>query len=122
MIYSLFMSTIIYPIPVHWIWGANGWAYKKGTVDFAGTIAVHFVGGFSALIALLWVGPRKGRYVDHDSLNNNKILIEKKEREIEKEFAPHNTGYILMGTLLLWFGWYGFNCGSTLSATDDYAK
>ena len=100
LIISLFVTGWIYPVAVHWNWGGgflNQWGFK----DFAGGGNVHLVGGVSGLILTIFLGPRKGRF----------------SRKNEEEFIPNNIGYIVLGTFILWLGWYGFNCGSTLSAT-----
>lgn len=98
----LFVTGWIYPVAVHWNWGEgflNGWGFK----DFAGGGNVHLVGGTSGLVLTLFLGPRKGRFT----------------RKNEEEFAPNNIGYIVLGSFILWLGWYGFNCGSTLSVLGE---
>jgi len=99
IVISLFMTGWIYPVAVHWNWG-KGFLYQWGFKDFAGGGNVHLVGGISGLILNLMLGPRKGRFL----------------RKSEEEFIPNNIGYIVLGSFILWLGWYGFNCGSTLSA------
>lgn len=101
VIFSLFITGFIYPIVVHWTWG-GGWLYQEDFLDFAGSSIVHLVGGLSGLIGSIIVGARHGKF---DENNNN-------------EFKPHNVPMVVLGTLILWFGWYGFNCGSTLSIVD----
>ena len=94
------MTSIIYPVVVHWTWGA-GWLSDAGYYDFAGSGIVHMVGGTTAMIGALAAGPRKGRW---DPAN-------------AKKFNAHNVPLVVLGTLILWFGWFGFNAGSTLSMT-----
>ena len=110
LVYSFFVSLIIYPISAHWVWG-GGWLSKldifkgnaiSGYIDFAGSSVVHMVGGFLALIGAIAVGPRIGKF------------IHGKPRAI----SGHNLPLAALGTFILWFGWFGFNPGSTLSASD----
>jgi len=102
LLFCLVMCAVIYPITGHWIWG-GGWLAKLGFHDFAGSTAVHAIGGFSALIGAKMVGARAGKYP-----NRGKV----------KDIQPHSIPLGALGVLLLWFGWFGFNCGSTLSGTD----
>merc|ERR1711959_83834 len=112
-IFSIIMTSWIYPIIVYWGWsctGMFGYTDDDGEstsivggpayMDFAGSGLVHLVGGVGAIIGALMVGPRKDRWVKED------------------DFAPHNIPFIVLGTFCLWFGWYGFNPGSTLSMHD----
>ncbi len=95
---------LIYPISGHWIWGPGGWLGKGlGMEDFAGSAAIHTLGGFMALALAYVVGPRKNRFNSDGSAN---------------VFAPSNIPLASAGAFILWFGWFGFNAGSTLSATD----
>lgn len=99
MWYSLLMTSIIYPCVVAWTWG-GGWlsAFQGvGFTDFAGSMVVHMTGGIGALSGVIVLGPRKGRFED------------------PKAFEPHSLPLVVLGTLILWFGWLGFNSGSTLS-------
>ncbi|RQD77987.1 MAG: ammonium transporter [Candidatus Syntrophonatronum acetioxidans] len=98
---TIFITAITYPIVGHWIWG-GGWLEQLGFLDFAGSTVVHSVGAFAGLIAAYMVGPRRGKYVD------------KKVNAI----PGHNIPLGGFGVFILWFGWYGFNGGSTISATD----
>jgi len=98
---TIFITAITYPIVGHWIWG-GGWLEQLGFLDFAGSTVVHSVGAFAGLIAAYMVGPRKGKYVD------------KKVNAI----PGHNIPIGGFGVFILWFGWFGFNGGSTISATD----
>merc|ERR1719424_1997096 len=98
-IFCLVMTSIIYPVVVSWTWNSAGFLYEWGYMDFAGSGIVHLTGGIGALIGTIMVKPRTGRF----------------DKEKEEEFAPHDVPMIVLGTIILWFGWYGFNCGSTLS-------
>ncbi len=104
LIYSIIMSALIYPISGHWIWNADGWLYKLGFHDFAGSTAVHLVGGAAALVGAKMVGPRLGKYTKDGK---------------SKAIPGHSMSFAVLGVFLLWFGWYGFNAGSTLSLTGD---
>lgn len=105
------LAAVIYPVAGHWAWagvfqdGNLGWLEAKGFVDFAGSTVVHSVGGYVALIAVIMIGPRIGRF---DS-----------DRELP---AGSNVPMAVLGTLLLWLGWFGFNGGSTLQLTDAVPK
>ncbi|MFA6508237.1 MAG: ammonium transporter, partial [Treponemataceae bacterium] len=102
LIYTVFISALIYPVSGHWIWG-GGWLSKLGFHDFAGSTVVHSVGGWAALMGAIVLGPRLGKYVKVDG----KVSV--------KAFPGHNIGWAFLGVFILWFGWYGFNPGSTLS-------
>ncbi len=95
LIFTLVWTTIVYDPVAHWVWGAGGWLKNLGVMDFAGGIVVHITSGISALAAALIIGKRKGHA--HD-------------------FTPHNLPMTVIGAGLLWFGWFGFNAGSALSA------
>ncbi|MGE0076122.1 MAG: ammonium transporter [Sphaerochaetaceae bacterium] len=105
LIYSVIISGLIYPISGHWIWG-GGWLSTLGFHDFAGSTVVHSVGGWAALMGTLALGPRIGKYVS----NGKKVA--------SKAILGHNLPLASLGVFILWFGWYGFNAGSTLSGTD----
>jgi len=105
LIYSIFITGLIYPISGHWIW-ADGWLASLGFHDFAGSTVVHSVGGWAALMGALVLGPRIGKYVR----NNGSVSV--------KALPGHNLPLAGAGVFILWFGWYGFNAGSTLSGTD----
>jgi Amt family ammonium transporter len=98
--YSILLSAIIYPISGHWIWG-GGWLSDMGIRDFAGSTVVHSVGGWAALAGAILVGPRLGKYNKDGSVN---------------AIPAHNMPLAALGVFILWFGWYGFNPGSTLVA------
>lgn len=102
LLYVISMTAVIYPIAGHWVWG-GGWLGKLGMLDFAGSAVIHSLGGFSALAAAIMIGPRKGKYT---SSGTSSIAL------------PSNLPLASVGAFLLWFGWFGFNAGSTLSATD----
>ena len=101
--YSAAISLIVYPISGHWIWG-GGWLAQLGFHDFAGSTAVHFVGGVTACLGAWMLGPRIGKY--------NKAG---KARAI----PGHNLTAMALGVFILWFCWFGFNGGSTVSMTGD---
>lgn len=103
MIYSAVISLIIYPIVGHWIWNADGWLAQKGFIDFAGSTVVHSVGGWSALVGALILGPRIGKYGKDGKVN---------------VIPGHSITLAALGVFILWFGWFGFNPGSTLAATN----
>jgi len=103
--YTLVITACIYPVVVHWIWSEDGWASASNpnasnpVVDFAGSGVVHMVGGWSGLMGAYFVGPRPGRF-ENFSL---------------KKYTTHSIPFQAFGTFVLWFGWYGFNCGSTVA-------
>jgi len=102
LIYSFIISALIYPIVGHWIWG-EGWLSGLGFADFAGSTVVHAVGGFAALIGTIILKPRIGKYNPDGSAN---------------AIAGHSIPLASLGVFILWFGWFGFNPGSTLSVGD----
>ena len=104
IIFTFFCTSIMYPIAGHWIWGAGGWLNKLGMIDFAGSAAVHAVGGWASLAAVMVLGPRIGKYNDDGSVN---VL------------PAHNMHLAFLGTFILWFGWFGFNPGSSLSGLNS---
>jgi Amt family ammonium transporter len=103
LLYVLVMTAIIYPISGHWVWGAGGWLGQLGMEDFAGSAVIHAMAGFSALMAAQMVGARLGKYNPDGSAN---------------VFPPSNIPLAAVGTFILWFGWFGFNAGSTLDASS----
>ena len=103
LLYSVVISAVIYPISGHWIWG-GGWLSQLGFHDFAGSTAVHMVGGVAALVGAKILGPRIGKY---DEGNNSKAI------------PGQSLPLAALGVLILWFGWFGFNGASTLGATGD---
>jgi len=106
LVYSVFVSALIYPVSGHWIWNGSGWLAGLGFHDFAGSTVVHSVGGWIALAGAILLGARKGKYFEFNG--------RKKARAI----PGHNMPLAALGVFILWFGWYGFNAGSTLSGTD----
>ncbi|TVQ37822.1 MAG: ammonium transporter [Spirochaetaceae bacterium] len=106
LIYSAVVTAIIYPISGHWIWADNGWLAEMGFHDFAGSTVVHSVGAWAAMIGAIMLGARKGKYVKVDGKTRPKAI------------PGHNMPLAALGVFILWFGWYGFNGGSTLSGTD----
>ena len=102
-VYSAAISLIVYPISGHWIWG-GGWLSQLGFHDFAGSTAVHFVGGVTACLGAWMLGPRIGKYGKDG-----------KARAI----PGHNLTAMALGVFILWFCWFGFNGGSTVSMTGD---
>jgi len=96
VIFMILWATLIYNPVAHWVWGVGGWLRNLGALDFAGGTVVHICSGVAALCCALVLGRRKGYG--------------------REEFTPHNLTMTLVGTGLLWFGWFGFNAGSALSA------
>ncbi len=111
LIYSAVVSAIIYPVFGSWAWGSlykgAGWLEGLGFIDFAGSTVVHSVGGWTALAGAIMLGPRIGKYTSDG-----------KPRAI----PGHNITLAALGVFLLWFGWFGFNPGSTTAAIPDIAK
>lgn len=101
-IYSVVISLIIYPVVGHWAWG-GGWLSKLGFIDFAGSTVVHSVGGWCALVGAAMVGPRLGKYTKDGRVN---------------AIPGHSITLAALGVFILWFGWFGFNPGSTLAGTN----
>jgi len=97
LIFILAWVTFIYFPIAHWIWGVGGWLHVMGVEDFAGGMVVHTSAGVSALAAALVIG---------------------RGMDFGKESRPNNVPYVILGTAILWFGWFGFNAGSSLSAND----
>lgn len=118
--YSLMLTGFVYPVVVYSIWSASGFlsawnddpAFGVGVHDFAGSGVVHLTGGLTALIAAKILGPRIGRFYEADG-----TVIED-----PKPFPPHSTSLQVLGTLILWVGWYGFNPGSTLLISGGYGN
>ncbi len=110
LIYAAVLCAVVYPIFGSWAWGSlyhgNGWLESFGFIDFAGSTVVHSVGGWAALAGAIVVGARRGRY-----LKNGNI----------RPIPGHNLPMAALGVLILWFGWYGFNAGSTTTGNSDIA-
>ena len=104
--YSLMISLLLYPITGHWIWGGGGWLGEMGMRDFAGSTVVHSVGAWTALAGCILVGARKGKFGADGRVN---------------PIPGHNLVLATLGVFILWFGWFGFNPGSTLAAVDGIA-
>lgn len=102
-IYSAVISAVVYPISGHWIWG-GGWLAQMGFHDFAGSTAVHMCGGVAALVGAKILGPRMGKY-DKDGK--------------PKAILGHSLTLGALGVFILWFCWFGFNCGSTTAASTS---
>ena len=106
-IYSAVISALIYPIEAHWIWG-GGWLAQLGFHDFAGSCAIHMVGGLSALVGAKLLGPRIGKYTKS-----------KKDGSIKVNAIPgHNLTIGALGVFILWLGWYGFNGAAATSISQ----
>jgi len=103
IIYSFVISIVIYPVVGHWIWG-GGWLSNLGMVDFAGSTVVHSVGGWAALVGAAILGPRIGKFTKAGKPN---------------AIPGHNITMGALGVFILWFGWFGFNPGSTVSGMDS---
>ena len=98
-IYSAVISAVVYPIEAGWVWNSQGWLAQLGFIDFAGSAAIHSVGGTAALIGAIFLGPRIGKY-DYDK--NGKVTR-------VHAIPGHSLTLGALGTFILWFGWYGFN-------------
>ena len=108
LVITVIMASVIYPVVGHWVWGSaagassGGWLESMGFIDFAGSTVVHSVGGWVSLAAIIIIGPRIGRF------GKNSIPIH-----------GHDIPIVTLGAFLLWFGWFGFNGGSTLGLTPE---
>ncbi len=107
IVVAVFVSAFIYPISGHWVWAEGGWLLEKGMVDFAGSTVVHLVGGAVGLAGAWILGARLGRF------NADGSAV---------EIQGSNQIMAVIGVLILWFGWFGFNAGSTLSLNPSIAK
>jgi Amt family ammonium transporter len=96
LVFTLLWATFVYDPLCHWVWGMGGWLRNLGALDFAGGTVVHINAGIAALVTALFIGRRK-------NLETNTP-------------APHNLPFVVLGTAMLWFGWFGFNAGSALGA------
>lgn len=97
MVFMVLWATLIYDPLAHWVWGVGGWLRNLGALDFAGGTVVHINAGIAALVVAIMIGKRKG---------------------IETPRSPHNLPFAILGAGLLWFGWFGFNAGSSLGANE----
>lgn len=98
MVFMILWATFVYDPVAHWVWGVGGWLKELGALDFAGGTVVHINAGIAAFMAAIFIGKRKGA--------ENKSIL------------PHNLPFTILGTALLWFGWFGFNAGSALGANE----
>lgn len=115
LVYSIILSGIIYPVSGHWVWGEGGWLARLGFHDFAGSAVVHALGGWVALAGALVLGVREGKYGYEEIAGAQGKIIKK----VHSQAIPgHNLPLAALGTFILWFGWFGFNGGSTLSGSD----
>jgi Amt family ammonium transporter len=96
LIFTVLWATLVYDPVCHWVWGVGGWLKQLGVIDFAGGSVVHINAGIAALATALIIGPRSGYS--------------------GRPVPPHNLPFTVLGTALLWFGWFGFNAGSALAA------
>ncbi|HJM88450.1 MAG TPA: ammonium transporter [Dehalococcoidia bacterium] len=114
LVYTVVITAVVYPVVTHWIWDGNGWLTAftddpigaNGMVDFAGSTVVHSVGGWAALVGAIVVGPRLGKYGPNGEIN---------------PMPGHSMTVAMLGVMVLWIGWYGFNPGSTLGLTGGLA-
>jgi Amt family ammonium transporter len=103
-VFGILFTTVIYPVIGHWVWG-GGWLGTMGMQDFAGSTVVHLQGAVAALVATLLLGPRIGKFTKDGKPN----LI-----------PGHNQVYSVLGVIILWIGWFGFNAGSTMTVKDGF--
>ncbi len=97
LVFTLLWATFVYNPVCHWVWGSGGWLKQLGVMDFAGGLVVHTSAGIAALATTIIIGRRKG---------------------LEHTPSPHNLPFVVLGTGLLWFGWFGFNAGSALAVNS----
>lgn len=98
------ITAVIYPVLGSWIWNDHGWLKQMGFIDFAGSTVVHSLGGWCALAGVILLGPRLGRFSESGKVHS---------------IPGHNIGMLGLGGFILWFGWFGFNAGSTLEASTN---
>jgi Amt family ammonium transporter len=98
LVFIFIWTTIVYDPIAYWTWNANGWSFKLGGLDFAGGTPVHISSGTAALAISIYLGRRRGYGTERLA------------------YKPHNTTYVVLGTVFLWYGWFGFNGGSALAA------
>ncbi|MBX2865009.1 MAG: ammonium transporter [Leptolyngbyaceae cyanobacterium MAG.088] len=106
VLFSVLLTGIAYPITGHWVWGTDGWLSALGFIDFAGSTVVHSVGGWAGLLGAVFLGPRLQRYQEDGVLT---------------PMPGHYMSLAMVGCMILWIGWFGFNPGSTLAANLDVA-
>lgn len=107
-IYSAVISLFVYPVEAGWIWNSQGWLVQLGFHDFAGSAAIHSVGGITALIGAIMVGPRLGKYIKDKSGKVKKV----------NAIPGHSITLGALGCFILWFGWYGFNGAAAWDGTS----
>jgi len=111
LMFTVFMSAFIYPIFGSWVWGSfyhgGGWLENLGFKDFAGSTVIHAIGGWAGLAGTMVLGPRMGKFRRDGTIN---------------PILGHNLPLAALGTLILWFGWYGFNAGNTLEGGSKIAN
>jgi len=104
-VYVFIFCAVLYPLAANWVWNPGGWLASRGFNDFAGSAAVHAMGGFAALAGAIVLGPRNGKYNEDGSIN---------------AIPGHNLTLSAVGAFILWFGWFGFNPGSTMAAVGKW--
>lgn len=112
LLYSIVISALIYPISGSWVWGSllggdPGWLESRGFIDFAGSTVVHSVGGWAGLMGAILLGPREGKYTTNGNGEHKSNAI-----------PGHSIPLAALGVFILWFGWFGFNAGSTTAGTN----
>ncbi|XP_057308412.1 putative ammonium transporter 3 [Hydractinia symbiolongicarpus] len=107
IIFAIINTGLIYVFPAHWMWSSDGWLATNGAYDFAGSSVVHMSGGAAALVAAIILGPRRGRF---------------DQSEEKRSFGMASPTNVVLGTFFLWWGWIGFNCGSTFAVTGGLWK
>ncbi|MDR3344768.1 MAG: ammonium transporter [Oscillospiraceae bacterium] len=110
-VYSAVISAVVYPIEAGWVWNSQGWLAKMGYVDFAGSSAIHMVGGITALIGAAFLGARIGKYAKD----------KKTGKKVARAIPGHSLTLAALGCFILWFGWYGFN-GAAASDPGQLAQ
>ncbi len=103
--FVVLFCAVLYPVVANWVWNPGGWLAARGFNDFAGSAAVHAMGGFAALAAAIVLGPRLGKYTEDGRI---------------QAIPGHNLPLAAVGAFILWFGWFGFNPGSTLAAVGNW--
>eukprot|EP00820_Chromera_velia_P016465 Cvel_26047.t1-p1 / transcript=Cvel_26047.t1 / gene=Cvel_26047 / organism=Chromera_velia_CCMP2878 / gene_product=Ammonium transporter 1 member 3, putative / transcript_product=Ammonium transporter 1 member 3, putative / location=Cvel_scaffold3036:13934-20448(+) / protein_length=287 / sequence_SO=supercontig / SO=protein_coding / is_pseudo=false len=109
VVYAVFLTGFVYPIASHWVWSGDGWLYNWGYIDFAGSGAVHAIGGSAALTGCYLLGPRAGRYRRASDTGSWEMV----------EIPPHSVPFFILGALVLWLGFLSFNGGSELRITPS---
>ena len=109
LIYSTVLAGFIYPVAAHWIWSPDGFLFGR-TYDFAGGGAVHMVGGWAAAMGAIVLGPRKGKFI-----------VDESGKKVAVDIPGHNSTLAVLGTLILWFGFFAFNGGSSYAIAGEEA-